>query len=136
MNTLSKVFVLGAALALGACANLNPFSAANSLEQKSYALYGSFVVFEEVGAKLILSPEVPNSVKRAIQQADAAAKPVVDELKNTADAYISIKLEVEAGSGSKEQLAVVANSLSRWYSEAQPKVRCLIKAVEGKPCSN
>jgi hypothetical protein len=123
------------ALALGACASLNPFSAAKTTEQKSYALYGTFVIFEQQGAKLIQSPEIPNSVKRAIQQADAVAKPSIDQLKVAADSLLSIKLQLQAGTSDKEKLTIAATNLKKWYDDAVPKVRCLVIVVQEKgPC--
>lgn len=136
MSTLSKIVLLGAAALITGCGSLNPLASARTLEQKSYAAYGSFVIFEEQGAKLIQSAEVPNGVKRAIQDADRRAKPAADSLKAAADSVIAAKRQVEAGTSDKEKLRIAASNLSKWYADAAPKIKCLISAVEGKPCSN
>jgi len=135
MKALSKVLLVAAALAVSACA-LNPFATARTLEQKSYALYGSFVIFEEQGAKMMLSTEVPNSVKFRLQQADSAAKPAVDALKDAADSVIAAKRQLAEGATDKEKVSIAVANLSQWYYDAKPKVECLIRTVEGKSCSN
>jgi hypothetical protein len=127
VKTLSKVAIVFTALLVGACA---------SLERKSYALYGSFVIFEEQGAKLIQSPEVPNSVKLKIQEADKVAKPAADGLKSAADSVITAKRQLAAGTTDKEKVRIAVANLSSWYYDVKPKIECLIRAVEEKPCSN
>ncbi len=135
MRTLNKLILTGALLALAGCAALNPFSPAKTLEQKSYALYGTFVVFEQQGAKVIQSPEVPNSVKRAIQQADATAKPAIDQLLVAANSLLTVKRELAAGTTDKEKINIAATNLKKWYDDSAPKVRCLIVVVQEKgPC--
>lgn len=136
MKNSSKLFVVVAALLVAGCAALNPFSAANTLEQKSYALYGSFVIFEEQAAKIIQSPEVRASLKRDIQQADAVAKPAADQLKVAADSLIAAKRQLDAGATDKAKVRIAADNLSDWYRDAKPKIECFINIIEEKPCSN
>lgn len=136
MFTPRNIALLCAAVLVTACGSLNPFSAARTLEQRAYAAYGSFVVFEEQGAKLIQSPEVPASVKRSIQQADRVAKPAADQLKAAADSLLTAKRQLEYGVTTEDKVRIAAESLATWYADAAPKIRCLIAAVEEKPCSN
>lgn len=132
MRTRNRILVGALLLSLSACASINPFSPAKSLEQKSYALYGSFVIFEEQGAKLMSAPEVPNGAKRCIQRLDAVAKPAVDKLKIAADSLITVKRALDAGTGDKAKVEIAVKNLSTWYYDATPKVKALISAVSEK----
>lgn len=134
MKALNKGLLVAALLLASGCA-LNPFSSAKTLEQKSYALYGSFVIFEEQAAELIQSPSVPNSVKAKIKAADAVAKPAADQLKVAADSLIAAKRELDAGATTKDKVKIAAANLSTWYYDAAPKIKCLINVVEDKPCN-
>jgi hypothetical protein len=129
-----RSLLLGAVLLLAACAS-NPFSSAKTIEQKAFASYGTFVVAEEVGARVMGDTGVPASVKRAIQRADAKAKPTADQLKKTLDEYISIRDDLKASPDKKK--AAAAN-LAKWYTDAKPVVDCLLKVATGgdTSCSN
>ena len=113
------------------CVTLNPISSAKTLEQKVFATYGSFVVFEEQAAKLAAAPDLPLGVRAALSKADAAAKPAADQLLAAALTVIEIKTELAAGTSTEERLAVAVANLERWYREAAPLVNNLIVAVEG-----
>lgn len=119
------------ATALSACATINPISSAKTVEQKVYATYGSFVVFEQQAAALMQSPDVPIEVKRAIQQADAIAKPAADQLFDATVALIKVKAELAAGTTTDEKVLIATNNLLRWYADAAPKIQALVGAVEG-----
>ncbi len=72
---------------LGGCASVqevNAVAAADTLEQRAFALYGSFVVVEEQAAVLVRDKAVPKSVRKAVQAADAKAKPLADRLRTLA----------------------------------------------------
>lgn len=121
-------------LLLTGCAS-NPFNTAKTVEQKSYALYGTFVIVEEQAAVLMGYADVPASVKRAMQRADARAKPAADELKKAVDAYSRVRIGLE---GSPDDARYAAENLSRVYMETRPIIVCLITIVRGgdTSCSN
>lgn len=123
--------VLLALVTATGCQTLNPVASAETLEQKVYATYGSFVVFETQAAVLMQMPDVPLEVKKAIQQADAVAKPAADELLATAVRYAELKRGVEAGLTTDEQVVVALTQLSQLYVETSPKIRALIFQVQG-----
>lgn len=131
---MKKAFVLIALLTLAACAS-NPFSVAKSTEQKAYATYGTFVVMEQQGAALIGDATVPAAVKRAIQRADAKAKPTADQLVVAVNQYLAIQRELAASPDKKK---AAADNLAKWYTQAKPTVECLVKVVSGgdTSCSN
>lgn len=116
---------------LAACAH-SPVQTAQTPEQKSFALYGEFVVYEEVAARLMQAPEVPASVKEAIKAADGKAKPIADKLLDAALEVIQIQKQIAAGTSTQERLAIANTNLAQWYQEAEPKVSALVSAVKEK----
>ena len=123
--------VLTVLATLGACASLNPVSKADTAEQKAYALYGTFVVFEEQAAKLVSSSEVPENVKQALRDADKAAKPAADSLLDGVQQVLTVKRELAAGTTTNEKLSIAVANLAGWYASAKPKVESLVSAVKG-----
>lgn len=119
------VMVLGAG-----CASLNPVKAANTSEQKAYALYGSFVIFEEQAAKLYQSPTASARVKAALRAADAAAKPVADKLLDATQAVLAIRVEIAAGTSTTDKLVIALQNLDRYITEAGPKIKALGNAFK------
>lgn len=118
-------------LALNACGH-TPVKSAQTADQKAFALYGTFVVYEEVGAKLVQSAEVPASVKAVMRTADATAKPIADKLLDASLEVIQIQREIAAGASTQDKLAIANANLARWYQEAEPKIAALVSAVKEK----
>jgi hypothetical protein len=116
---------------ISACQS-NPLSAAQSPDQKAYALYGTFVVFEEQAAVLVRSPSTPAEVKSAIRKADAVAKPVVDNLLGAARQYVSIQMQLKSGATSADRLQIATANLQKWVADATPLINSLVSAVGGK----
>ncbi len=126
-----NIYLLAIVLALQACAGSNPIAKADTLEQKAFATYGTFVIFEEQAAKLVSSGQLSNSAVRAIGRADERAKPVVDSLIAATVEFAAIKAEFEASGEGEEQFIAAMNELNVWVSRAVPLVNNLISAVEG-----
>lgn len=76
---MKKLFLSLIALGLTAC-GVNPFQGAETIQQKGYASYGTFVILEEQAAAVAQDPAVPENVKQALRDADKEAKPVADDL--------------------------------------------------------
>lgn len=131
MRTLSKVLAALVLVSLVGCAAINPIKHANSLEQKSYALYGTFVVFEEQAGKLMVDGRTPDAVKLQIQNMDKYAKPVVDSMLEAANIMVDVRAEIKAGATDSQKLKIAAMNLSNWYYDAKPRVEALVKAVQG-----
>lgn len=123
------VLLVLVALSAG-CASINPITAAKTLEQKVYATYGTFVVFETQAAELVKAPDVPAEVKALIKQADAAAKPAADAMFDAAVQLVKIKADLEAGQTTEERVLIATQNLNRWYLEAEPRILALITAVK------
>lgn len=127
-----RTFVALAVLStMAACASMNPVSKAETTEQKAYALYGTFVIFEEQAAKLVQSPEVPANVKQALRDADKAAKPAADAVLDGVQTVLTVRRQLLAGETTEERLAIAVSNLNLWYSTARPKVEQLVKVVKG-----
>jgi len=127
---MRRFSILLAVLALAACAS-NPTSVATDAEQKAFAAYGTFVVFEEAGAKLVSDPTVSATVKSAIVAADAKAKPTADALLKAAQDYIAAQATVKAG-GSQNVLTTASANLATWTLQAENDVTALVSAVQSK----
>lgn len=111
-------------LALTACAG-------QTVEQKAFETYGTFVVAEEAAAELMSDPDIPDQVKLAIQVADRVAKPSADTLLETALAALEIKRQVDAGTRASEDLDAVLAVLEDLIAEVRPDVMKLLDAVGG-----
>lgn len=125
---LALLFVV---MCILASCKANPLKEAQTPQQKAFALYGTFVVYEETGAKLISDADIPADVKSAIRTADAKAKPVADSLLGAAEEYISISSTMKAAPDAATKLSVATANLQQWVSEAEPKINALVSAVRG-----
>jgi len=124
-------YMLMIMLVLQACAASNPLAQAETVEQKAFAAYGTFVIFEEQAAKLIASGELTNSQIRAIGRADARAKPVADSLLEATLAFAEIRAEFEAGGTGEALFISAANELNGWVERALPLINNLVSSVQG-----
>jgi hypothetical protein len=96
-----------------------------------YATYAMFVIFQELGARAAKERGVSPAVRDAIIRADAAAKPVADNLYHALQLYESVRAELQAGKSTQEKLDVATVNLNRWITEAAPLVAGLVQAVNG-----
>jgi len=130
--TYLRAIVLAVALALAGCSTADPLKTAQTLEQKAFALYGTFVVYEEAGAEMILDPAVPDSVKVVIQQADSVAKPAADILVTVAreTSVARAELALIPSETFRDKLVAAIAALQRAYWSAKPKIDALSLAVE------
>lgn len=123
------------ALSLGACSILsqreyNAVSIAETPEQRTYAVYGSFVVAERQAAAIIQTPGVQDKIKVALQKADAVAKPLADKSLEAADAITDIRRALAMGQTTEDKLNIALLDLEQWYTRLVPAVNDLIKFVE------
>lgn len=118
-------------MAGSSCSTVNSVATAQTPQQKAYAVYGTFVVFEEQAATVVALADVPQSAKDAIKAADAKAKPVADNLLAATKVVIQATNDVSAGKTTNDKLAIAVTSLSGWVDQATPLVNNLIAAVNG-----
>jgi hypothetical protein len=125
---LCEAFIL-----LHGCASTNAVGMASDIEQRAYAVYGTFVVIEERGAQLVGDPNTPAAVKVVIRLADSKAKPSADALLKATQDYLSIAAQVKAGGSTPAALATATANLTGWITTATADVNNLVSAVKGGP---
>lgn len=124
------VFAIGSAVTISACA-VHPIATAQTTEQKAFAVYGTFTVYEELAAKLKSTPGTPQAVIVAMQKADNTAKPLMDA---TLDATITVAMisdDLAKGKTTQDKLDVAVANLNDWVAKVTPEVDNLVTAVKG-----
>ncbi len=118
-------------IGLQGCAASNPLAQAETVEQKAYAAYGSFVIAEEQAAKLVSSGQLTNSQKIAIGRADGRAKAIVDDLLVAVLEFEAIKAEYEEfGTGESRYIGSM-NRLNNWTERLVPLINNLLAVLRG-----
>ena len=118
-------------LFLTACQSANPVGAADTAEQRAYAAYGTFVIFQEKAADLAEQPELSRSMKLRIINAEAAAKPVAESLLDAYTEFLVVKAQFDAGETTEDRVVIASNNLNNWITRLAPLVNELIRNVKG-----
>jgi hypothetical protein len=118
-------------IGLQGCASSNPLAQAETVEQKAYAAYGSFVIAEEQAAKLVSSGQLNNSQIIAIGRADERAKAVVDDLIAAVLEFEEIQEEFRKFGTGEQRYINAMNSLNNWTERLVPLINNLLSAVRG-----
>jgi hypothetical protein len=129
MKLVKYFILLFISFTIISCANFNALSKAKNSEQRAYALYGSFVVFEELGASLITSSNVPLSIKRDIKKADAKTKPAADKLLAAVLQVQNVRAELAKGENTEQTLAIVNANLEKWLNDSEPLITEFIQLI-------
>lgn len=139
---ISRIVTLAcvAALTFSACA-VNPFKAATNLDQRAFASYGTFVVFEEQAAAVVQDPSIPGNVKQALKMADARAKPAADALLASVKQYEAISIALtqcpnqpdpaQCKTTTTDKLVIATANLNQWVTDATTQFNALVSAVKG-----
>lgn len=130
MRIMAVLALAAMALVSASCAT-NPVATASTVDQKTYAIYGEFVVFEEIGAQLVQASTTPAAAVSAIKAADKVAKPVMDSLLAAELLTSQIRVQLAAGTTTQDKLDTAMTQLSSWVSQATPLVNNLVTAVKG-----
>ena len=129
---IRQVYVLLLAVALAGCQAANPIAQAETPEQRAYAAYGTFVIFQEKAADIAEDATLPRGVRLRVAQAEQRARPVAESLIETYVEFIEIKAEFDAGDSTAEaRLVQVSNSLNDWVNRLAPLVAELVRNVKG-----
>lgn len=128
---IRQVYVLLLAVALAGCQSANPIAAAETNEQRAYAAYGTFVIFQEKAADLAEDPNIPNGAKLRIIAAEERAKPIAESLLDAYTEFLAIKAEFDAGQTTEERVIAASNNLNDWITRLAPVVNELIRNVKG-----
>ena len=140
---ISFMIFLGAiimAISLSSCTS-NPVKEAESFEQKSFALYGTYVIFQSKAAELAQESTTPANVRDALKAADSVAYPVAEALVDAAIEVGAIRAVLNACPTLPEpdptcvptnelRLTNAVTNLSSIYFSAQPKLLALVAAVK------
>lgn len=118
-------------IGLQGCAASNPLAQAETVEQKAYAAYGSFVIAEEQAAKLVSSGQLTNNQIIAIGRADERAKAVVDDLIAAVLEFEKIQEEFRRFGTGEQRYINAMNSLNNWTERLVPLINNLLSAVRG-----
>lgn len=145
-----RALALACALTLTpACAALhltapNPIAAAQTTDQRAYALIQSYGALIETATTVVRDPSVPMEVKRAIGRAEAAATPSVQTLEIAFSAYLRAHAAYVAASRADDSTLTRAlnalNAASRVLGQAinraqapVSELQSLINAQRGGP---
>lgn len=126
------MFVVLFAIAVNACTSINPISAADSVEQRAYATYGTYVIARERASELT-SPasDVSEDVQRAILRAESRASPLVDDLSEAFQEYVVIRSRYESGESTLESLSRASSRLDEAVAASGDVVQEFRKAISG-----
>lgn len=117
-------------LVLSGCGTTSAVKQAETPEQKAYALYGTYVIFQEKAAELVQDSTTPENVKEALREADRVAYPVAESLVDAVREVEAIRQQVVSGMTPEEKLTIAISNLSRIYFAAAPKLLAVVAAVK------
>lgn len=136
---LHVVFTLAGLLLFGThlsgCQSTNPVASARDSSQRAYALYGTFVIIEEQGAKLVQDPSTSTWVKNGIEASDARAKPSADALANALRQYEQAAAALKVDSTAATKMQTINTNLETWINQAEVDINSLVAAVHAQPGS-
>jgi hypothetical protein len=105
---------------LPGCGINRPLEEAQTLEQKAFATYASFVIVKEQAAKLYVDPSTPEEVKKALKTANDAATAPINLMYEGAMALKDARADLDAGRTTEEKVLIAAQELLNWYLAARP----------------
>lgn len=134
-----RVITIALALAASpACAALAPFTApvvaAQTLDQRAYALLHTYAAVIEEAADVVRDPAAPDAVKRALARAEAAATPAAEVLAATVSAYLRARAEYDAAGTESATLAfaIAAQRLGEAIETARGPIEELTALVAAR----
>jgi hypothetical protein len=130
MKILLTMTIALLAVAAGGCA-VNPVNTAQTVEQKAFATYGTFVIMETQAAALVQNPTLPQAAVSAIQSADTKAKPVMDSLLAAVLEEQKIVAQVKAGTNTQAKADAAIANMTVWVNNGVPLLTDLVNAVKG-----
>lgn len=117
---------------LASCATspIDVIQSAETIEQRAGALYGTWVIAQEAGARIVVLPETPDSVVFAIASSGKRVKPIVDAMQDSYIAYTVqkdlVQATINAGetvdTSALQQLQSLLLTLTQQVERAEPEV--------------
>lgn len=145
LRTLALAFAIAAT---PACASIragqteivNPVSAANTLDQRAYALLHAYAAVIEEATDIVRDPDAPLAFKRALGQAERIATPSAETLQIAIAAYVNARADFEAASSESQPtleraalgLTIAARRLSDAIVSAQAPITELEELVRAR----
>lgn len=119
-----------AALQLGQTRIENPLAAAQTIDQRAYALLHAYAAVVEEATDIVRDPAAPLAFKRALGQAERVATPAAETLQIAITAYVRARADFEASSGASQSaieraataLSIAAHRLNQAVAAAQAPV--------------
>lgn len=118
------------AATVAGCAS-TPVGSADTLEQRAYAIYGTFVIAQE-SVERLTRPESPlsDTAKLAMIEASQRARPAVDSTVAALESYQRARTEFAAGRAEQGAFDAVVERLGLWVEEARGLVDGFMASVE------
>lgn len=128
---VSVIWALVGLLTLAGCAG-TPVGQAKTLEQKVYALYGSFVIIQEQVAELTaegsgLNRDTQLQLIRTVRR----GQPVIDAMLDTFEEYEKARANLSDDGSAADYIETVTASLENWIEQADSLVNSLRSALRG-----
>jgi len=128
---VSVIWALVGLLTLAGCAG-TPVGQAKTLEQKVYALYGSFVIIQEQVAELTaegsgLNRDTQLQLIRTVQR----GQPVIDAMLDSFEEYEKARANLSDDESAADYIETVTASLENWVEQADSLVNSLRSALRG-----
>jgi hypothetical protein len=123
------------ALPLGQARIENPIAAAQTIDQRAYALLHSYAAVLEEATDIVEDPAAPVAFKRALGQAERAATPAIETLQIAVTAYVRARADFDAASGAGqtrlERAATALTIAAQRLNEAIAAARAPVAELEG-----
>jgi hypothetical protein len=131
-----------AALQIGQTRIENPIAAAQTIDQRAYALLHAYAAIVEEATDIVADPATPLAFKRSLGQAERAATPAAETLQIAVSAYIRARADFDAATSANQTtiqraataLSVAARRLNEAVAAAQApvaEVQALVRAHRG-----
>jgi hypothetical protein len=124
-----------ASLQLGQTRLENPLAAAQTIDQRAYALLHAYAAIVEEATDIVADPAAPLAFKRALGQAERAATPAAETLQIAVTAYMRARADFDAASGASQttiqRTATALSIAARRLNEAVVAAQAPIAELEG-----
>ena len=133
MKLACVAFIATFIVLLAGCASIGfktPIEQAQSVEQRAYAIYGTYVVTQERAASLVRSGRLKRIYILRIKQADKIAKPAADAVLELTTDVIKTRKLLKTDKSKTARLEILVDSLNNAITNLKPKLTALVKAVE------
>lgn len=125
MKRMFMTPLLLAVALVAACGSLNPFQAAEGLDEKAYAVLGTYAIVQKQALRVVEDETLSPTIRRTAAEADAKAMPILKGLDQALDLYLDAKEALAGGRGSEERLRIVTTELLGWLERGREAVKSI-----------